>query len=59
MKCLLGEENRKEDRCSQSSCRTCGWNAQIDFDLRQYLRGHGLTKGRDGLKRLVRRKKRR
>lgn len=59
MKCLLGEENRNKARCGMSDCRTCGWNAQVDFDLREHLHKHGLIKGRDGLKRLVTKKKRR
>ena len=58
MKCLLSGAIRNESKCDPQKCRTCGWNAQVDFDLRQYRKQHGLTKGKDGLWRLkIKRKK--
>ena len=58
MKCLLGIDPVKAQKCKPSECASCGWEAAEAARRRAYIKEHGLTLCADGLWRLVIRKER-
>lgn len=49
MKCLLGIDPEKTQKCKPSECASCGWEAAEAARRREYVKEHGLTAD-DGLK---------
>ena len=53
MKCLLGIDPEKTQKCKPSECASCGWEAAEAARRREYVKEHGLTLCADGLRRLI------
>lgn len=45
-------------RCAHGECKCCGWNHQVDLQRKAEIKRHGLTKGKDGKRRLIVKKER-
>ena len=58
LKCLLGIDPEKTQKCKPSECASCGWEAAEAARRREYVKEHGLTLCADGLRRMVVRKER-
>lgn len=43
MKCLLGIDPEKTQKCKPSECASCGWEAAEAARRREYVKEHGLT----------------
>lgn len=56
MKCLLGIDPEKAQKCKPSECASCGWEAAEAARRREYVKEHGLTLCADGFRRLIIRK---
>lgn len=56
MKCLLGIDPEKTQKCKPSECASCGWEAAEAARRREYVKEHGLTLCADGFRRLIIRK---
>lgn len=56
MKCLLGIDPEKTQKCKPSECTSCGWEAAEAAWRREYVKEHGLTLCADGFRRLIIRK---
>lgn len=48
MKCLLGIDPEKTQKCKPSECASCGWEAAEAARRREYVKEHGLTLCADG-----------
>lgn len=53
MKCLLGIDPEKTQKCKPSECASCGWEAAEAARRREYAKEHGLTLCADGFRRLI------
>lgn len=53
LKCLLGVDPEKAQKCKPSECASCGWEAAEDARRREYVKEHGLTLCADGFRRLI------
>ena len=53
LKCLLGIDPEKTQKCKPSECASCGWEAAEAARRREYVKEHGLTLCADGLRRLI------
>ena len=53
MKCLLGIDPEKTQKCKPSECASCGWEAAEAARRREYVKEHGLTLCADGFRRLI------
>ena len=53
MKCLLGIDTEKTQKCKPSECASCGWEAAEAARRREYVKEHGLTLCADGFRRLI------
>lgn len=56
MKCLLGIDPEKTQKCKPSECASCGWEAAEAARRREYVKEHSLTLCADGFRRLIIRK---
>lgn len=56
MKCLLGIDPEKAQKCKPSECASCGWEAAEAARRQEYVKEHGLTLCADGFRRLIIRK---
>lgn len=56
LKCLLGIDPEKAQKCKPSECASCGWEAAEAARRREYVKEHGLTLCADGFRRLIIRK---
>lgn len=56
LKCLLGIDPEKAQKCKPSECASCGWEAAEATRRREYVKEHGLTLCADGFRRLIIRK---
>lgn len=56
LKCLLGIDPEKTQKCKPSECASCGWEAAEAARRREYVKEHGLTLCADGFRRLIIRK---
>jgi hypothetical protein len=56
LKCLLGIDPEKAQKCKPSECASCGWEAAEAARRREYVKKHGLTLCADGFRRLIIRK---
>ena len=56
LKCLLGIDPEKTQKCKPSECASCGWEATEAARRREYVKEHGLTLCADGFRRLIIRK---
>jgi hypothetical protein len=56
LKCLLGIDPEKTQKCKPSECASCGWEAAETARRREYVKEHGLTLCADGFRRLIIRK---
>lgn len=56
MKCLLGIDPEKTQKCKPSECASCGWEAAEAARRREHVKEHGLTLCADGFRRLIIRK---
>lgn len=52
--CLLdfGPKNKPE-KCNKGECKTCGWEKSERERRKKHVEKHGLTKCKDGLRRLI------
>ena len=53
LKCLLGIDLEKTQKCKPSECASCGWEAAEAARRREYVKEHGLTLCADGFRRLI------
>mgnify|MGYP000623997740 FL=1 len=53
MKCLLGIDPEKTQKCKPSECASCGWEAAEAARRREYVKEHGLRYAADGFRRLI------
>jgi hypothetical protein len=53
LKCLLGIDPEKVQKCKPSECASCGWEAAEAARRREYVKEHGLTLCADGFRRLI------
>lgn len=53
LKCLLGIDPEKTQKCKPSECASCGWEAAEAARRREYMKEHGLTLCADGFRRLI------
>ena len=53
LKCLLGIDPEKTQKCKPSECASCGWEAAEATRRREYVKEHGLTLCADGFRRLI------
>ena len=53
MKCLLGIDPEKTQKCKPSECASCGWEAAEAARRREYVKEHSLTLCADGFRRLI------
>lgn len=53
LKCLLGIDPEKTQKCKPSECASCGWEAAEAARRREYVKEHGLTLCTDGFRRLI------
>lgn len=53
LKCLLGIDPEKAQKCKPSECASCGWEAAEAARRREYAKEHGLTLCADGFRRLI------
>ena len=53
LKCLLGIDPEKTQKCKPSECASCGWEAAEAARRREYVKEHGLTLCADGFRRLI------
>ena len=53
LKCLLGIDPAKAQKCKPSECALCGWEAAEAARRREYVKEHGLTLCADGFRRLI------
>lgn len=53
MKCLLGIDPEKAQKCKPSECASYGWEAAEATRRREYVKEHGLTLCADGFRRLI------
>ena len=53
LKCLLGIDPEKTQKCKPSECASCGWEAAEAARRREYVKKHGLTLCADGFRRLI------
>ena len=53
LKCLLGIDPEKAQKCKPSECASCGWEAAEAARRREYVKEHGLTLCADGFRRLI------
>ena len=53
LKCLLGIDPEKAQKCKPSECASCGWEAAEAARRREYMKEHGLTLCADGFRRLI------
>lgn len=51
LKCLLGIDPEKAQKCKPSECASCGWEATEAARRREYVKEHGLTLYRNRLPR--------
>ena len=56
MKCLLGIDPEKTQKCKPSECASCGWEAAEAARRREYVKEHGLTLCAASFRRLIIRK---
>ena len=56
LKCLLGIDPEKAQKCKPSECASCGWEAAEAARRREYVKKHGLALCADGFRRLIIRK---
>lgn len=54
--CRLDLSPGSGEKCYPGECRKCGWNASVEFRRKEQIRKNGLTKCRDGKRRLILRK---
>jgi len=53
LKCLLGIDPERTQKCKPSECASCGWEAAEAARRRGYVKEHGLTLCADGFRRLI------
>lgn len=53
LKCLLGIDPEKTQKCKPSECASSGWEAAEAARRREYVKEHGLTLCADGFRRLI------
>ena len=53
LKCLLGIDPEKAQKCKPLECASCGWEAAEAARRREYVKEHGLTLCADGFRRLI------
>lgn len=53
LKCLLGIDPEKTQKCKPSECASCGWETAEAARRREYVKEHGLTLCADGFRRLI------
>ena len=53
LKCLLGIDPEKAQKCKPSECASCGWEAAEAARRREYVKEHGLTLCADGFRRMI------
>lgn len=53
LKCLLGIDPEKAQKCKPSECASCGSEATEAARRREYVKEHGLTLCADGFRRLI------
>jgi hypothetical protein len=53
LKCLLGIDPEKTQKCKPSECASCGWEAAEAARRREYVKEHSLTLCADGFRRLI------
>jgi len=53
LKCLLGIDPEKAQKCKPSECASCGWEAAEAARRREYVKEYGLTLCADGFRRLI------
>ena len=53
LKCLLGIDPEKTQKCKPSECASCGWEAAEAARRREYVKEHGLTLCADGFRRFI------
>lgn len=53
LKCMLGIDPEKAQKCKPSECASCGWEAAEAARRREYVKEHGLTLCADGFRRLI------
>ena len=53
LKCLLGIDPEKAQKCKPSECASCGWEAAEAAGRGEYVKEHGLTLCADGFRRLI------
>lgn len=53
LKCLLGIDPEKTQKCKPSECASCGWEVAEAARRREYVKEHGLTLCADGFRRLI------
>lgn len=53
LKCLLGIDPEKAQKCKPSECASCGWEAAEAARRREYVKEHGLTLCADGFRQLI------
>ena len=53
LKCLLGIDPEKAQKCKPSECASCGWETAEAARRREYVKEHGLTLCADGFRRLI------
>lgn len=53
MKCLLGIDPEKTQKCKPSECASCGWEAAEAVRRREYVKEHGLTLCAASFRRLI------
>lgn len=56
LKCLLGIDPEKAQKCKPSECASSGWEAAEAARRRECVKEHGLTLCADGFRRLIIRK---
>lgn len=50
---LPGDRRAGTILCHKGECASCGWNASVDRARKWYIRRFGLTKGKNGISRLI------
>ena len=51
--CLIQNSPDRDNECAKSNCETCGWHRDVSERRMRQLRESGLTRGKDGLSRLI------
>lgn len=52
-KCIFSRKPKEYHQCKDSSCHNCGWNKDVADKRQAVIDADGLTKCKDGLRRLV------